>query len=90
VLDKKNNIWVPKRHLLVNKTQYTKDMALANGAKKVIRLFKGKQTSFSAKAKQTIIASIIPAAGASDAGVQSVIFGTLKAIVDEMGLKVSP
>jgi hypothetical protein len=90
VLDKKNNIWVPKRHLLVDKTQYTKDMTLANGAKKVIRLFKGKQTSFSAKAKQTIIASTIPAAGASDAGVQSVIFGTLKAIVDEMGLKVSP
>jgi hypothetical protein len=65
-------------------------MALANGAKKVIRLFKGKQTSFSAKAKQTIIASTIPTKGTSDAGVQSVIFGTLKAIVDEMGLKVSP
>ena len=49
----------------------------------------GKYARFREKSKAIITASTIAAAGASDFGVQSVIFGTLKAVANEMGLKLS-
>jgi hypothetical protein len=52
-------------------------------------LFEGKYARFSAKSKVVITASSIATAGASDYGVQSVIFGTLKAVADEMGIKLT-
>jgi hypothetical protein len=62
---------------------------LANGAERVQRWFKGRQCRFSPHAKRTITATTIAAAGTSDWGVQSIIFGTLKAMVDEMRLNIS-
>eukprot|EP00956_Cyclotella_meneghiniana_P024623 scaffold49687_cov33-Cyclotella_meneghiniana.AAC.1 len=46
-------------------------------------------TSFPRKAKAIITVSTIPLAGASDFGVQSVVFGTTKAIAEVMGIKIS-
>ena len=58
--------------------------------KRFKKLFTGKQTRFSARAKRTISVSTLAAAGASDYGVQSVIFGTLKAVCDEIRLSLTP
>eukprot|EP00956_Cyclotella_meneghiniana_P023267 scaffold44959_cov39-Cyclotella_meneghiniana.AAC.6 len=58
-----------------------KDMVEAVG--KLGNMFKGKQAKFSTRAKRIIAVSSLAAAGASDYG-ESVIFGTLKAITEEM------
>jgi hypothetical protein len=52
-------------------------------------LFRGQQCRFKRHSKDIITACSIAAAGASDKGVQSVIFGTLKAIAEEMDIKIS-
>jgi hypothetical protein len=61
----------------------------AIAAKKFMGLFKGQRCRLSNRSKDINTASSIAAAGASDKGVQSVIFGTLKAIAKEMGVKLS-
>jgi hypothetical protein len=58
-------------------------------AKKFMGLFKEQQCRLSNRSKDILTASSIAVAGASDKGVQSVIFGTLKAVVKEMGVKLS-
>lgn len=50
--------------------------------------FKGAKNKFSPRVKRTT-ASTIAAVGALDFDVQSVIFGTLKALLDEMGFGLS-
>jgi hypothetical protein len=82
--------WVPKWFLIIGKSQHNKDAVLLDGAKRVRRLFKGSRVRLSTRAKRTIAVYSLAAAGASDWGVQSVIFGVLKAITDEMNLKLTP
>jgi hypothetical protein len=85
VLDRKYGVWVPKRCLVMDSTHHTRKMRLAQRAERIESLFKGSRNKFSLRAKHTITASTIAAVGASYFGVQSVIFGTLKALLDEMG-----
>jgi hypothetical protein len=62
---------------------------LADGAKRLRAMFKGGRAQFSEKAKRTITVSSLAATGASDYGIQSIIFGTLKAVTEEIGLDLS-
>ena len=68
----------------MDKSQHKIDKRYASGAIKFKRLFEG-----TAMSKAVITASTIAAAGASDYGVQRAIFGTLKAVVEEMGIKLT-
>lgn len=70
-------------------THHTRKMRLAQRAERIESWFKGSRNKFSLRAKRTITASTIAAVGASDFGVQSVIFGTLKALLDEMGFDLT-
>lgn len=90
VLDRERMCWVPKWYMLVGRSQYKKDAPLIEGAKKVRSLFKGAKTRLSKRSKQTLTVFSLAAAGASDWGVQSVIFGTIKALTDEMNLGLTP
>eukprot|EP00956_Cyclotella_meneghiniana_P026149 scaffold55872_cov78-Cyclotella_meneghiniana.AAC.1 len=90
VFDKAHGCWVPKWMMIVGSGQSTVNKEMINGLKRLKKLFSGRQCRFSAKARRTIAISSLAAAGASDYGVQSVIFGTLKAITDEMGLGLTP
>jgi hypothetical protein len=88
VVDEKNLCWVLKRmKAVVDMSQKKIDKGYVSGAIKFKRLFEGKYARFSAKSKAVITALSIAAAGASDYGVQSVIFSTLKAVGDEMGIR---
>ena len=89
VLDKERCCWVPKFYMLLGKSQYSKDSQLVNGARMFKDLFKGARCHFSKRMKRTITAYSLAAVGASDFGVQSVIFGVLKAMNDEMELGIS-
>jgi hypothetical protein len=84
VLDKKFGVWVPKRCIVMDKSKHTRREKLADGAERVRRWFLGSQNKFSKRAKRTITITTLAAVGASDFGVQSVIFGCLKALTDEL------
>jgi hypothetical protein len=84
VLDKKFGVWVPKRCIVIDKSKHTRREKLADGAERVRRWFLGSQNKFSKRAKRTITITTLAAVGASDFGVQSVIFGCLKALTDEL------
>eukprot|EP00956_Cyclotella_meneghiniana_P031905 scaffold85518_cov22-Cyclotella_meneghiniana.AAC.2 len=80
--------WIPKSKVLSNNAHNTakkNNVSIARNARKL----KKKRTAFSKRSKDIIAASSLAAAGASDWGVQSVIFGTMKAMAHEMGLKIS-
>eukprot|EP00956_Cyclotella_meneghiniana_P013077 scaffold18726_cov48-Cyclotella_meneghiniana.AAC.3 len=89
VYNKRYNCWVPKWVVAVNASNYGRLKKEAISTRAFKSLFRRRQTRFSGKAKAIITASTIPAAGASDFGVQSVIFGTTKAIAEVMGIKIS-
>eukprot|EP00956_Cyclotella_meneghiniana_P026474 scaffold57319_cov35-Cyclotella_meneghiniana.AAC.1 len=89
VYNKRYNCWVPKWVVAVNASDYGRLKKEAISVRAFKALFRRKKTRFPPKAKSIITASTIPAAGASDFGVQSVIFGTTKAIAEVMGIKLS-
>jgi hypothetical protein len=89
VYNKCFNCWVPKWKVLVHGNRMSNLQKDAIAAKKFMGLFKGQRCRLSNRSKDIITASSIAAAGASDKGVQSVIFGTLKAVAKEMGVKLS-
>lgn len=89
VFNKRYNCWLPKWVIAVNGSNYSKLKKEALSTRAFKSLFRGQQTRFPRKAKAIITASTIPAAGASDFGVQSVVFGTTKAIAEVMGIKIS-
>jgi hypothetical protein len=74
---------------LVHANHYEELKKNAEATKKFKRLFRGQQCRFKRRSKDIITACSIAAASASDKGVQSVIFGTLKAIAEEMDVKIS-
>jgi hypothetical protein len=84
VLNKKFGVWVPKRCIVIDKSKHSRREQLADGAERVRRWFLGSQNKFSKRAKRTITITTLAAVGASDFGVQSVIFGCLKALTDEL------
>jgi hypothetical protein len=87
--NKRFNCWVPTWKVLVHANHYEELKKNAEATKKFKRLFRGQQCRFKRRSKDIITACSIAAAGASDKGVQSVIFGTLKAIAEEMDIKIS-
>jgi hypothetical protein len=89
VLDQKQNVWVDKRSVIVDKCDDTKTLNMADAANKFRDLFKGKHYSFPDHAKHIIAASTIPASGALDWGIQSVIFRTLKAVAETMEINLA-
>lgn len=89
VFDKANNCWVPKWLMLMGSRQNCIDKDMVEAVGKLRKMFKGSQAKFSTRAKRIIAVSSLAAAGASDYGVQSVIFGTLKAITGEMKMGLS-
>jgi hypothetical protein len=89
VLDGISNVWVPKRSTVVDKSHLTTIKSLAKSAKAFRALFEKGQTAFPDRSKDIIAASSMAAAGASDWGVQSVIFGTLKAVAEVMELNLT-
>eukprot|EP00956_Cyclotella_meneghiniana_P020293 scaffold35578_cov56-Cyclotella_meneghiniana.AAC.2 len=78
VYNKRYNCWVPKWVVAVNASDYGRLKKEAISVRAFKALFRRTKTRFPPKAKSIITASTIPAAGASDFGVQSVIFGTTK------------
>lgn len=56
---------------------------------KLKALFSGKQTKFSTQAAHIITAFCLKASGASDAAKEAIICGTVKALMYEMGVKLS-
>lgn len=84
VLDKERCCWVPKYYMLIGKQAHSTASRLVDSTKQFKSLFKGARCRFSTRMKRTIIAYSLAAAGTSDYGGQSVIFGTLKALNDEM------
>ena len=89
VLDERSNVWVPKRGTVVDKCHLTTIKSLAKSAKAFRCLFEKGRTAFPDRAKDIIAASSMAAAGASDWGVQSVIFGTLKAVAEVMDMDLT-
>jgi hypothetical protein len=75
--------------MLIGRGKNKINETLLKGALKIRQMFKSAQARFTARGKRTIAVSTLAAAGASDYGVQSVIFGTLKALTDEMGFDLT-
>jgi hypothetical protein len=76
VLDKERCCWVPKYYMLIGKRAHSTESRLVDSTKRFKSLFKGARCRFSTRMKRTISAYSLAAAGTSDYGVQSVIFGT--------------
>lgn len=89
VYDRANNCWVPKWLMLMGSRQNTIDKDMVKAVGRLRNMFKGSQAKFSTRAKRIIAVSSLAAAGASDYGVQSVIFRRLKAITEEMKMGLS-
>ena len=92
VFDKANGCWIPKWLMLMGNAQSTQDKRILGGAKKSETCLKAhKLESQHEPSKPLQLAgSALAADGASDYGVQSVIFGTMKAMTDEMGMGLTP
>lgn len=65
------------------------DHKYVDGIRRFKELFKGAKCRFTMRMKRTITAYSLAAVGTSDFGVQSIIFGVLKAINDEIDLEIS-
>ena len=66
VFDKAHGCWIPKWMMITGSGQSTLNTQMLEVFKRFKKLFSGKQTRFSARAKRTISVSTLAAAGASD------------------------
>jgi hypothetical protein len=89
VFDMTHYCWVPKYYILLGRRQNTMDHKYVDGIWRFKELFKGAKCRFTTRMKRTITAYSLAAVGTSDFGVQSIIFGVLKAINDEIDLEIS-
>jgi hypothetical protein len=74
--------------MLFGKGQHTKNAKVIDSTKQLRSYFKGAKCKFSTRMRRTIAHSLA-AVGTSDYGVQSVIFGVMKALNDEIGWGMS-
>ena len=86
VFGKANGCWIPKWLMLIGSQQNTINRDIVDGVAKLWNMFKGQQAKFTSKAKRIIAVSSLAAAGASDYGVQSLIFRTLNAITEDVNM----
>jgi hypothetical protein len=75
--------------MLFGKGQHTKNAKVIDSTKQLKSYFKGAKCKFSTRMRRTITAYSLAAVGTSDYGIQSVIFGVMKALNDEIGWGMS-